>query len=77
MGSHCVHGAVDGLRTRNAAEPECGGAMERAISGSGFQGVDPLAVLALHGREGQPQDPPRKSSQNVRVGEQPSVTQSK
>jgi hypothetical protein len=53
MGSHCVHGAVDGLRTRNAAEPECGGAMERAISGSGFQRVHSLAVLAFDGREGQ------------------------
>ena len=27
--------------------------MEWAISGSGFQGVDSLAVFALYGREGQ------------------------
>jgi|HubBroStandDraft_4_1064222.scaffolds.fasta_scaffold140500_2 hypothetical protein len=39
-------------RRTNAAERESGGVMERAISGSGFQGVDP-PVLVLDGREGQ------------------------
>jgi hypothetical protein len=29
MGSHCVHGAVDGLRTTNAAERESDGVMKR------------------------------------------------